>query len=337
MASELIELGASELIELGRFNRARWDGLHGLGEIEESPRGVLGLFRAVDRLEDPVSVVKRVQNQKLKPGQKAVSERIRTISRYRRVRRVSPSSMPHRLFGSDQEEEAMEVELGELGRTLAGMADSRPGIAPLLSEAKRLSSNPAVISALGVVSSQIPAAQKYMASALEGVTRMNVQNRALVAEAFAVASAADPEYLGAIEGLPAGTRGNVKRMLGEARRDLAGAGVGSAYVAAMKYLGGLAAIQSLFDGCGHDCGCDDCGCGKNLKGLWSELRGNADFRAAEKLGEEDLKNKAAALGVDADVVKDALDTGRPSEFPVVPVVIGVAAVGLGIGLLLWLF
>lgn len=337
MASELIELGASELIELGRFNRVRWDGLHGLGEVEERQGGVLGLFRAVDRLEDPTSTVKKLQNQKLKPGQKAISERIRTISRYRRVRRVSPGSMPNRLFGTDEEEEAMEGELGDLSRSLSGLASTRSGIAPLLSEARRMSSHPALISALGIVSSRVPAVQKYMASALEGVTRMHVRSRQEIAEAFAVASAAEPAYVGALDGLPTSARGSMKRMLGEARRDLAGAGAGSAYVAAMKYLGGLAAVQSLFDGCGHECGCDDCGCGKNMKGLWSELRGNADFCAAEALGEQDLVNKAAGLGVDPGTAQSAIDTGRPSDFPVIPVVIGVTAVGIGIGLLLWLF
>jgi hypothetical protein len=336
MASELIELGASELIELGRFNRVRWDSLQGLGEVEERAGGVLGLFRAVDRLEDPISVAKRVQNQRLKPGQKAVAERGRTISRIRRAHLVSRHGKPVRLFGSGEDEESMAQEQVELGRMLGQMSDTRPGLSALLSEGKRLATNPAFVSALGIVSSKIPSVRKYMGMALAGVSRMNVRQPQEISEAFAVASVADPSYMGEIRELSGATRSNVMRALGDARRDLAGAGLGNTYAAAIKYLGGLAAVTSLFQGCGADCGCDDCGCGKGMKGLYQELRGYEEFRAAEKLAEADLVAKAAAIG-DGDAAKAAIDSGRPWDIPIVPITIGIGVIGVAVGLWLWLF
>src|SRR4029077_3665820 len=177
---------------------------------------------------------------------------------------------------------------------------------------------------------------KYMSATLGSVSRMHVRSLEQVQEAFAVAAVAEPAYVNGLEGVPSETRGNLRRMMGDAHRDLAGAGLGQAYGAAIKYLGGLAAIQSLFAGCGHECGCDECGCPKELEGLFRELRGQEDFCVAEKLAEADLRNKAAAIG-DGEAGAQAIDQGRPSSFPVVPVVIGTLGVGIAIRLYLWLF
>lgn len=155
----LIELGATQLIEMGS---PRYMG----STLGERPSPVLDLFKVVNFIEDPFQGFDLEHGESISPKQRAVAERLRTVSRLTRKTLAGN----YGLGAVDLMAEAtfLSQELNELGNIAIGLGKFRIGKAfkKIGKKIGKVVKSPAFLSVVGVVANVIPGVGQVASVAL---------------------------------------------------------------------------------------------------------------------------------------------------------------------------
>jgi len=343
MAIELVELGAIELIEIGRVSR--------LGQFTSSGLDPVGqLYNMVEYLEDPTRGVSLEPGESISPRQRAIAERLKTISRaqrralvrgYTTIEGFSVSDMmaESNRLGVILNELGLEFYYDELGKLKLKKIGKR--IKKVAKKVAKVVKHPAFISAVGLAANFIPGAGQAISAgmmALAAARAKKLQAKAAkkgetvdygtqivgdIAPALAMSQAVGALGIGQegssalFDSLPKPVQAAAEKLMPGITNQINTVGQEDFLATALKALGQSGAIGNLVNGVGSQ-----------LPGGVQEILGKIGIELPEagKAGEQDIKNDAAMFGA-SNLVQDAMDAGK-DKFPVVPVVIGISAAAI---------
>lgn len=340
MAIELIELGATELIELGAFYK------HVLSAVEqiESPSPVVSLFRIVEFIEDPFAGIEVEPGESISAKQKAIAQRLRTISRMTRKSLIKEASLGDLSYSSLMSESMrLAAILNMMGDEAISLGKFKIGnkLKKISKKIGRVVKSPAFLSVAGLAANLIPGAGQVASAALLGAAGVMARKKQAeaqakgkkvkaedliigsVAPALAMSQAAAAFGIGSKEGadalyssMPKPIQDEAQKLVPGVANQIQAVGQENFLATALKALGQSGAISELFRGTGASLG--------PLQDILDKIAGGGG--KAVEAGEQDIKNIAAAVGSER-VVDEALSRGSPSKFPWPWVGVGLAGAG----------
>lgn len=354
MAVELIQMGATELIQLG--------DLRYLGQATvPSASPVIGLFRLVDYLENPLSDVELEPGETVTAKERSIAERLHTLSRLARKGLVREVSLGDYSFSGLMGEEmrlaaildSVALEAVELGKR------KKRGIKGVARKVTKVVKSPAFLGVVGLAANLIPGAGQ----AISAVTLAAAAARAKQVQAKAAAEGKKVNPLDVVIGdvAPALAMSQAAGFFQQQRINAINADpslTASQKAAAIAKIGDPGGAQSFFDSMpkpiqdaaeklvpgltgqiqtvgadnffatglkalGQSSAISDLikGSGAKIPGMdkFGDVVAGFDDDKAKDAGEQDLKNLGAAEGA-SGTVDETLKRGK-AEFPVIPVAI----------------
>lgn len=358
MATMLVELGSTQLVELGRA-RVTPDAAKQIIEAAE-----LTAF-----MEDPFAGIED-DDLALTPRQKAIGEKLRTLSRMRR-RMLAPDSGLAGISMGDVARESADLaralnelsheEYVELGKLLKKIKKKAKKIGKQVKKVGKkvvkVVKSPAFLAVAGCVANVIPGVgQIVSAGLLAASAAMEMRKRQKAAkkgEAYEenpietlVTSVARPIAAGmafprlakdanALFGSVTGDfakqypdlakQFDVGKLIMDAGKKLVpglqAQGEQSFLTSTLKSLGQFGAIDSLVKGTGLKDGVGNIlGGGAPVSTMMETIKTSIPSEASDA-GKQDLLNVAAAAG-ELKEVEEGIERGESSEFPIIPVALG---------------